>query len=263
VTSGDRFTHRAGSRLAIDGASIYYEVIGRGDGPPLVMLHGGFGTMEDFNSILPGLDGPFSIIGIDSRGHGASTRGDVPLSYARLQTDVEALLDSLGLNRCHLMGFSDGGVVAYRIAAETSVTAESLVTIGSRSQRKDVDEARKILGGVTAEGWEEKFPDTVAAYRRLNPEPDFRALVPTVVGMWLDLTGTGYPDEAVGEIGCPTLVVRGDDDHLVSRRAAVDAVERIPQGHFLSIPFAGHAVHMERPDMFLLAANHFLEASTS
>lgn len=263
MTTEHRFEHRTGARIEVDGASIYHEVLGRGEGPPLVMLHGGFGTMEDFNPVLPDLEWPSSIIGIDSRAQGASTRGGRPLSYARLQRDVEAVLEHLGLDRCCLMGFSDGGVVAYRLASQGSVRVEALVTIGSRWHRGNLEESRGMLAGVTAKGWEKKFPDTVALYRRLNPEPDFDALAPRVVDMWLDETEAGYPDEAVERIDCPALVVRGDDDPLLSCGAAARAAESIPRGHFLNVPFAGHAAFLEQGDMFALAVNRFLEAATS
>lgn len=249
--------------MDVAGASIYHEVIERQSGPPLVMLHGGFGTIEDFNPILPHLNWPFSIIGIDSRGQGASTCGNRRMTYAQLQRDVESVLDGLGVERCHLFGFSDGGIVSYRLASLGTVRVESLVTIGSRWHRRYLDESRHILAGVTAESWEERFPDTVGVYRRLNPEPDFNALAPAVVEMWLDPTETGYANDAVADIDCPTLVVRGDDDPLFSRRAAVEAAELIPRGHLLNIPFAGHGLFPEQQDMLVGPVNALLESAAS
>lgn len=69
------FDHESGESLDTDGAKIYFEICGNPEGPPLLMLHGGFGTIEDFNIFLPGLGNDFKIIGIDSRGHGRSTLG--------------------------------------------------------------------------------------------------------------------------------------------------------------------------------------------
>lgn len=50
-----RFDHRSGQSVDIDGASIYYEIVGQEGAPALLLLHGGFGDMEDFNGLLPGL----------------------------------------------------------------------------------------------------------------------------------------------------------------------------------------------------------------
>ena len=68
------FDHNSGEYLDIDGAKIYYEVTGD-DAPALLFLHGGFGDLETFNTILPDLNEGFKVIGIDSRGQGKSTVG--------------------------------------------------------------------------------------------------------------------------------------------------------------------------------------------
>lgn len=94
-----RFDHRSGQSVDIDGASIYYEIVGQEGAPALLLLHGGFGDMEDFNGLLPGLTRRFRVIGVDSRGHGRSTLGELPLTYQRLQEDVEQLVGRLKLDR--------------------------------------------------------------------------------------------------------------------------------------------------------------------
>ena len=65
-----RFTHESGRAIPCGDASIFAEETGHPDGPVLILLHGGFGTIEDFNPILPALGRHFRLIGIDSRGHG-------------------------------------------------------------------------------------------------------------------------------------------------------------------------------------------------
>jgi pimeloyl-ACP methyl ester carboxylesterase len=50
------FHHDSGEYLDIDGARIYYEITGNENSPALLVLHGGFGNIEDFNTILPGLN---------------------------------------------------------------------------------------------------------------------------------------------------------------------------------------------------------------
>jgi len=64
------FNHHSGEHLEIDGAKIYYEITGKENSPALLVLHGAFGNLEDFNAILPDLDNDFRVIGIDSRGQG-------------------------------------------------------------------------------------------------------------------------------------------------------------------------------------------------
>ena len=68
--------------------------------------------MTDLNPIAERLAGRWRLIGIDLRGHGRSTLGNTPLTYARHEADVRAVLDALGITRCAMFGFSDGGVVS-------------------------------------------------------------------------------------------------------------------------------------------------------
>src|SRR5215510_10660000 len=93
------FDHSSGEYLQLDGGKIYYEVTGNADGPALLFLHGGFGNLEYFNPILSQLRDKFKLVGIDSRGHGKSTRGPVELNYKQLQQDVERIVEQLKLVR--------------------------------------------------------------------------------------------------------------------------------------------------------------------
>jgi pimeloyl-ACP methyl ester carboxylesterase len=252
------FDHRSGEHLEVDGAKIYYEICGNKEGRPLLFLHGGIGTIEDFNGILSGVGGDFRILGIDSRGHGKSTLGSQELTYEALQRDVLKVLEHLGIDSVSIVGFSDGGIVACRLAALTSLKIEKLVAIGTHWRLPSDDPAREILSRVTGESWKRKFPETYEAYQKHNPEPDFDAFVRSAVKMWLDSGASGYPNQAVRKISCPLLIVRGDDDHLVSLRDTVELREMIGGAKLLNLPFAGHVAFEDQKDMFLIGLKQFL-----
>lgn len=255
----ESFTHRGGEHLALDSARIYFEVHGDNAGAPLLLLHGGLGTLRDFNGVLPLLKKRYRLIAIDSRGHGKSTLGTAPLHYERLAFDAASVLRHLGVERCSVLGFSDGGITALRLAAQADSRIDKLVAIGTDKMLKPDDPVRQLLGSVTAESWEKKFPETVALYQSLNPQPDFAALVAAIVPMWLDDGGTGYPGESVKRIRCPLLAVRGDEDHLVSRASVLELVEQVPGAKLLNIPFAGHEVHKDQAELVMASVNRFLE----
>ena len=59
-----KFNHNSGKHLDIDGAKIYYETSGGKSSPALLFLHGGFGTMEDFNDVISELEKDYRIIGM-------------------------------------------------------------------------------------------------------------------------------------------------------------------------------------------------------
>lgn len=255
------FDHQSGEWLLTeDGAKLYYEVTGNQRGPVLLLLHGGFGSIEDFNLLLGDFDEDFKVIGIDSRGHGKSTLGLKPLSYEQIRQDVESVLEHLGIHTLSMIGFSDGGIVAYRLASSTDLSIEKLVTIGSHWRLRADDPARAIFSGITPAACKSGSPDSYAAYQALNPEPDFDRYVESIVTMWLASDATAYPNEAVRKISCPLLIVRGDEDHLLSLADVVALRGLVGQSALFNIPFAGHSAFAEQKELFMSGLLPFLRS---
>lgn len=252
------FDHQAGRYLPTGDANIYFETAGNPAGHPLVLLHGGLGSLADFNAILPRLPDNMHCIGIDLRGHGKSTHGSSNLSYAHYQADVKAVLDHLHIRTCSLLGLSDGGIVGYRIAAKHPEMIERLITVGAQWRLTEADPAYSILGGLTSQMWTEMFPDSAGYYESINPQPDFDGLVQAAVGAWTDLTASGYPGESVSAIRRPLLIIRGDGDFLFSLSEAGELQKQVSGSALLNIPFASHSVYDESPEIFMLAVNEFL-----
>ncbi|MCW2260027.1 MULTISPECIES: alpha/beta fold hydrolase [Sphingobacterium] len=252
------FDHQKGAYFCTGEAKIYYEEIGNPDKPVIIFLHGGVGNMEDFNVLVPLLADDFRIIGIDSRGQGKSSLGSDKLTYQLLQSDIEALLKSLNINNIIIIGFSDGGIISYRMAIENAIKIKKIVTIGATWNIKDLLATEEIFLNVTAAGWKEKFPDSFNLYQKLNPEPDFEKLIKSVVALWLDKTETGFPNERVSEINCPALIVRGDQDHLFSRKSVFEVAECIDNAALLNIPFAGHVAYEDQLELFFITLKQFL-----
>lgn len=253
------FDHQSGKCLDFDGAKIYFEVVGEENRPALLVLHGGFGNIEDLNTIIPSLGKEFKVIGIDSRGHGKSTLGTKALTYEQIQNDIEHILKYLNIETVSIIGFSDGGIVAYRLASLTSVAVEKLVTIGSRWHFNNTIPMREMFLTITGESWMEKFPNMYNAYQKLNPEPDFDVLAQSIIKMWLDPSMSGHPNEAVKNIPCPLLIIRGDDDHLLPREVVFELLGLVKKSSLLNIPFAGHAVFEYQKEIVLTILNKFLK----
>lgn len=249
---------QSGHILHVDGADLYYEVSGPTTRPALLMLHGGLGSIEDLRAFEPALAERFRMIRIDSRGHGRSTLGTEDVTYQRLEADALRVLRHLDIRQTAVLGFSDGGIVAYRLMASQQIEIATLVTIGAPCELEDDDPVRDIYARVTGPSWRERFPDSHESYQRLNPAPDFDRLVSSCVQMWLDSEESGYPGGRVEEIEGDVLLLRGDGDHLFTRRQAVDLADRIRGSVFANIPFAGHAAHEERPDLCVRIVEEFL-----
>lgn len=253
------FDHQHGQHVEIDGARIYYECRGNPNGPALVLLHGGFGSIETFDAIAADLGRVYRLIGIDSRGHGRSTLGRLPLTYRRIECDVVSVLDRLGVERCGVIGHSDGGIVGLRLAASHPARIDKLVTIGANWTLAADDPPYARYAAVTASQWRCRFPESVDRYQALNPSPDFETLAAAIVTMWLDLDADGYPGERIRDIRCELLVVRGDEDPLVSRRHALDMADRVKGARLANLPFVGHSPHEERPAWVLALLERFLK----
>lgn len=253
------FNHQRGRVLAVEGADLYYEELGSERGDPVVLLHGGLGTLDDFSPIAGALTSR-RMIALDARGHGKSTLGAAPLSYARLEADVLHQCQHIGLKRYALIGFSDGGTVALRIAANRPRDVTKLVVLGTPYELRQEDPLRERLAGVTSASWSAKFPDTVRSYERLNPKPNFDALVRAAVPMWIDLGPDGYPGKRVKELRLPVLVARGDEDPLVTRAITLELVDAIEGSRLLNVPFASHELHKDQPAIVGALLEQFLRA---
>ena len=253
------FDHRSGSIVDVGDAALYVEERGASGGPALVLLHGGLKDLEDFNHVLPFVTDRFRVIAIDSRGHGGSTLGAAALSYRRMEDDVSVVLDRLGVTRCAVMGASDGGIVGYRLATRSTPVVTALVTVGSRWEYPVDDPTRPELAATTSQAWREQFPDAYARYAAFNPAPDATRLAAALIGMWFDESGDGHPRERVDSIDSPSLIARGDDDHLTSAASMLTLQRRVAGAHFLNVPFAEHAAFEAQPALFMLAANRLLD----
>lgn len=252
------FDHESGEYLDLGDAKIYYEVIGNQAGPALLLLHGGFGNIEDFNGILFDLTSKYKVIGIDSRGHGKSTAGSQKLTYELLQKDVERILQHLNVDAFTIIGFSDGGIVGFRLAALTNLKVNHLITIGAEWHKKNVEPLTGVFLTITGESWKKKFPSDFESYQRLNPQPDFNHLAKQLVAMWLDTSASGYPNERVKDISCPLFILRGENDPIVSEIGMAELSKTVPNALSINIPFAGHVAFKDQKEIFLIRLREFL-----
>lgn len=260
------FTHASGQYLVKDDARIYYETAGNPNGFPLLLLHGGLGNLTDFNSIISPLIPHFQLIALDFRGHGKSTLGNRPLTYQVYQDDVEALLAYLNIIQYAVIGFSDGGVTAYRLASsKTSPQAskvKAMVAIAAHPIISPSDFIFPLLNDMTSQKWRTKFPEPVSYYERVNAEPDFDGLVQQVVTLWTGHKTSQYPGKAIKHIQAPTLLVRGELDPLFSHQLMEDIQHIIKGAQIHTIEGAGHEAHQDNPLKFIQKVKAYLLEKT-
>ncbi|WP_238945424.1 alpha/beta fold hydrolase [Vandammella animalimorsus] len=144
---------------------------GRSDVPAVLLLHGGLGSEDDFAPLLPRLQQDFHVIALDSRSHGRFTLGDAPLSYAQLAGDARHVLQTLGVARCAVIGFSDGGIAACRLAARHPDRVARLSTIGAHWHSRQLAAIRPLYEALDEAFARKRMPAQVAAYLARRSAP--------------------------------------------------------------------------------------------
>src|ERR1700681_3747759 len=117
----------------VNGIELAYQDFGTGS--PLVLLHGGFGSVEMFGPNVELLAAGRRVIGVDLQSHGRSPAADRPMHFEMMADDIAALIEQLGVERAAVMGFSLGGAVALRTAIQHPELVERLVLVSTVFRR--------------------------------------------------------------------------------------------------------------------------------
>jgi len=199
-----------GSYAPVNGINLYYEV--HGQGIPIVLLHGGLGTVAMYSSLLPALAASRQVIAVELRGHGHSSLGDAPLTFETMADDVFALLQTLGIQQADVCGYSLGGEVAQQVAYRHPEAVRKLVVVSAACKRN---------------GW---HPEVLAGFDRMDAETgrswvgsplyqEYAAVAPhpedwpELIGRVGALLRQDYDWSAqAAALKAPALIVVGDSD---------------------------------------------------
>jgi pimeloyl-ACP methyl ester carboxylesterase len=206
----------------VNGIELYYEV--HGQGKPLVLLHGGFGSIEMFGPVLVELAKSRQVIGVDLQGHGRTLPFDRPMTFANLAADVAALIKWLGHDQADVMGYSLGAATALRVAIEHPDVVNKLVVsstafafAGWHDYNQQGMKGMAANPAAAVEGM--KQTPMWQAYAALMP--DAEANWPKTIAQTAALVGADYDWSAdIGRIKAPTQLVYGDWDAVRTSHVA-------------------------------------------
>ena len=224
--------------VQVDGMTFHYLEWGQEGNPLVVMLHGGSQQAHSWDFVSLPLSEDFHIIAMDQRGHGDSDwASDGDYTIEAHQRDIDGFVSALGLSDFHLVGHSMGGRNSYVWASRNSEKLRSLVIVdtGPVAQsrgRNRIQNFRELPDELDSF---EEFADRVQEYTGRTREQTLGALKYSIReradGKWtwkydklLRTPGRQGPVwsqeqlwEAVAQIACPTLVVRGGNSDIFSR----------------------------------------------
>lgn len=237
---------------AVNGVKLYYTRTGHGS--PVVLLHGGLANSDYWGNQVKALAAKHTVITLDSRGHGRSSRNEKPFGYGLLADDVVAVLDSLKIPRADIVGWSDGAIIGIDLALHHPDRIGKVFAFAANTQTSGVKD------GV------EKNPTFAAyieragkEYAKLSPTPkEYDAFVEQISHMWA--SQPNWTDAQLASIKTPILIADGDHDEAIKREHTEYMAATIPGAGLLILPNTSHFAFLQDPALFNAAVLGFLDS---
>jgi pimeloyl-ACP methyl ester carboxylesterase len=225
--------------VELSGLNTWYAEYGSGD--PLVLLHPGGADARAFGPNLDGLASRFHVYTPERRGHGRTPDADGPMSYELMAEDTIRFLETVVRRPAHLVGMSDGAIVALLVSLRRPDLATRLVAVAGVFHR---------------DGWapgvldDDEDPPEFFVNSYSEVSPDGRAHYPIVAAKLARMHAEG-PSLTSGDLhklSTPTLVMIGDDDQVVLEHA-IEMYRAVPDCELAILPGTSHGLLVEKPDL--------------
>ena len=220
------------------------------EGEAVVLLHGGLSKTSAWDYLMvPPLEDEFHVFAYDRTGHGFT--GDQPgsLHFEFQCQEAIAYLEDVVKEPAHLIGYSDGGIIALMVAIKRPELVKSIVAFGANyhysAPLSDFDEANVS-------------EEDQAEYNLISPDAPHTLLekIKRMNEIWKN-----EPDISLSEIAsiqCPVLVMAGDDD-VIAHDHTISLYEALPLGQLAIIPGTSHSLIKEKPALAIAIMMQFLE----
>lgn len=222
----------------LNGFDMFYD--DRGDGAPLLLLHGGMGIGADWRHVFPSDPDGYRVIVPDLRGHGRSTNPARTFTFRQCAQDVLRLLDHLGVSRVGAIGMSMGAKTLLHMAMSRPDSVASMVIVSATPRFPD--ELRAAASRFT--------PDALARLpsaerealraRHVHGDDQIAALYEMTRGFATSYDDMAFTGAELGAITARTLIVHGDRDPLYPVELAVELYRGIPGSALWVVPNGGH-----------------------
>ena len=237
----------AQGEVVVDGAHIHYATYGKGT--PVLLLHGGLGSGEQFGFQVPALADSYQLVLIDTRGHGRSTLTKTKLTYHLMAEDVIAVMDKLELPHAAIVGWSDGGEIGLDLAIHHADRVARLFVIGANYD---------VHGSKNRGDHTETFARYGAKCRKdygklsAKDQRKWDELVDAMTPVWH--ATTVFTKDQLRAITVPTVVADGDHDEIIELAQVKEMATLIPKGRLVVFENASHFAMWQDPT----SVNHAL-----
>lgn len=232
---------KASGFIKTRGFNMYYEI--HGEGEPLLIIHGNGGSCRDFFNQTPFFTKTYKVILADSRAQGKSADVRDSLSFEMMADDLNALLDTLRLDSCYVIGWSDGGINGLLLAIRHPKKVKKLAVTGANlwNDTSAIDPIIYKWGKHLSDSLKklEQTPEVKNEYKLASIEPHI----------------TKYQ---LNKIECPTLVIGGDHDMILPKHTLLIA-ESIPKSYLWILPNSGHGTLIAYKDQFNNVVSDFFK----
>lgn len=259
-------------RVALStGVTLPYVSIGPSSAMPVLLLHAWGESHRAFDRLLPALNHDVRAVAIDLRGHGEADRPPTGYALTEVANDIVAFMDAVGLASAVLLGSSSGGYVAQQVAVTHPHRVSGLMLVGSprnlQFRPPFADQVDELSDPVDA-AW---VRESLKWFPRFHRVPQWyiddrvQDGVTLPAHVWREtLYGlcNAEPPTVTATIACPTLIVWGDRDQLLSREQQGQLAAAIPGSRLLVYENTGHLVLWEQPERVARDLTSFTELLT-
>ncbi|MFX1339170.1 MAG: alpha/beta fold hydrolase [Promethearchaeota archaeon] len=235
----------------------------KGKGEPLVFLQGWATTLDGWAFQTPFFRRKMTVIALDNRGIGSSSRPNYPYTMDMFVDETKALLDSLGIQqKIHLCGISMGGMIAQNLVLKYPDMVKTLILLSTTPYYREefaqpiMEEYKAIMQDLDLEeGFKRKLNlmFSESFIRRVNEDEVLRnTLFDTLMiksasnASWQDLENRGAAllnhdtRDSLKKITQPTLIMHGTEDKYIPLEDALLLDEKIPNSKLITLEGFGH-----------------------
>lgn len=241
----------------------------QGEGPDVVLVHGFLGGGRIFDPLTEHLKYRFTVTTLDLPGFAGSVDIPVPSSVEELSLLVADTILSIGINHCSVLGHSLGAMIALEISLQRPTLLDGMVIYGGcpdgylpkrfetteQSVQKIQSQGIETVAADIAANWFQRGRrDPMYPLARTAGEPFNEEAAIAHVKMW----DSWKARDRLGKVQAPTLIICGDSDRSTHPDLSVEMWSRIQHAQLFIAPDAGHAVHLEYPEIFNTVVERFL-----